>query len=566
MAEHASDLTVYVLCENAIQIRDAVAEVMALEKIQRESPVIKSDPVAQRELKDCLMTAQYTEDLLLSQMLESPEQSQWVWRGEQLKVTGKKMLQQQLSAILEKVYTKAPIIKNELINRNKTSAQANSAKNKLVTGLLNNILLPDLGFDADKYPPEKSIYRALLKETGIHVKKGGYWQLMPPANDNPYRLFHIWEGIDHFLSLKRSAQPLTELYTYLQKPPYGVQKGVLSLIFIAYYLSKQRTLALYESGTFCSHVTQEHFEILLKRPELFAIESFTFSGIQTELFNQYLAKLVGKSPENSTLLDIVKPLAKFIHKLPAYSLITKDLDAQAIAVRDAFQSTQSPMELLFSCLPIACGFPPYQDESAFNENNPSDFLNALVSNLNILNKAYDGLLEKIKQQLTQAFDIAESIDTQALREQLNQRYAGLEKYTVDGLGLKAFIIRLQNNKESDTAWLESVAAFLGKAPPDKWKQNNASQAEYTLVDLSERLKQLATVHAEQLNADVGSKATLIRMVSEQGEINQIAYITDELKAEANKKLAQLDLSQVDKQLKLTILAQLMAELSYEETL
>lgn len=44
----------------------------------------------------------------------------------------------------------------------------------------------------------------------------------------------------------------------------------------------------------------------------------------------------------------------------------------------------------------------------------------------------------------------------------------------------------------------------------------------------------------------------------------MAYITDELKQAANKKLAQLDLSKVDKQLKLTILAQLMQELADAE--
>ena len=63
---------------------------------------------------------------------------------------------------------------------------------------------------------------------------------------------------------------------------------------------------------------------------------------------------------------------------------------------------------------------------------------------------------------------------------------------------------------------------------------------------------------------MGIPQTLIRMVSEYGEINQIAYITDALKKEANKKLAQLDLSKADKPLKLTILAQLMAEFSAEE--
>jgi len=564
-AENVNNLTVFVLCKNAIHIRYAVTEVMALEKIQTENPVIKADPVAQRELKDRLMTAQYTEDKLLNQMLEHPEKNQWVWNAENLEIEDKKALQQQLSSVLDKIYYKSPIIKNELINRNKTSAQANSAKNKLVTGLLSKLSEYDLGFAAEKYPPEKSIYRALLKETGIHVKQDGYWQLITPAQDNPYQLFHLWEGIDAFLSDKKQAVPLSELYSLLQKPPYGVKKGALSLIFIAYYLSKQRHLALYESDVFCSHITQEHFEILLKRPELFKIEAFNFSGIQTEVFNQYLEKLVGKSPEESTLLDIVKPLAKFIHKLPQYTITTKNLDKQAIAVRDAFQTTQSPMILLFSSLPIACGFAAYQNETEFNLSNPSDFLTVLVNKLNILNKAYDTLLADFQRQMTEAFALTTTVNNLSeLRQELIKRYAGLEKYTSDGLGLKAFIIRLQNNKETDTAWLESVAAFLGKAPADKWKQNNASQAEYLLADLSERLKQLAIVHAEQLNADVGSQATLIRIVSEQGEMNQVAYITNDLKKAANKKLAQLDLGKADKQLKLTILAQLMQELADTE--
>ncbi|NOQ36975.1 MAG: hypothetical protein GQ569_13980, partial [Methylococcaceae bacterium] len=395
-----------------------------------------------------------------------------------------------------------------------------------------------------------------------HREQSGHWQLMPPDKNNPYKLFPIWAGIDDFLSKKSGAQPLNELYDYLQKPPYGVQKGTLSLIFIAYYLSKQRHLALYESGTFCSHVTQEHFEILLKRPELFSVEAFTFSGLKMDVFNQYLERLVGKSPEESTLIDIVKPLARFIDKLPVYTLSTRNLDKQTIAVRDVFQNTASPMDLLFSQLPIACGLSPYKDEVEFNQANPVDFLNTFVAHLNSLNKAYDDLLEQFQQQLTQVFELSETLSRSALRKELKQRYAGLEKYTIDGIGLQAFIKRLQNEKESDKAWLESIATFLGKAPPDKWKQNNITQAEYTLIDLSERLKQLAMLHTEQqLQQGNNSQATLIRMVNAQGEVNQVAYITDDLKNTAKQKIAELDLTLADKQLKLTILAQLMAELA-----
>ncbi len=557
ITQEGDELTVFALCENVTQLRSAVVEVLALERIQNESPEIKSDPVASRELKDRLMVARRMEERLISQILEQPGQNQWIWRGEPLAIADKKSLQYQLSRILQIIYAKMPIVKNELVNRNKTSAQANSARNKLVAALLNHAHLPDLGFEPDKYPPQKSIYRALFKETGVHIQQNGHWQIVEPPPDNACQLFHVWQGIDEYLKSNDSPKPITDIYALLQYPPYGIKQGILPLLFIAYYLSKQRTLALYESGMFCPHVTQEHFEILLKRPELFSIEAYDFSGIRSELFNQYLEKLVGKSPENSTLLDIVKPLAKFIHKLPPYTLATRQLDEKAIAVRDAFQNTQSPSQLLFKELPEACGFHAYTNEEIFNVGNPGDFLNVLVESLNILNKAYQNLLSQIQVRLCQVFELPEDMELNQLRMLLNQHYAGLEKYTVDGQGLKAFIIRLQNNKETDQAWLESVAAFLGSAPPDKWKEKNVTQAEYRLVEFAGRLQELALVHAEQLKADKGVQATLVRLVSEQGEHSQIVYMTDELKKQANAKIAELKLDNVDKALKQVMLVQLM---------
>ncbi|WP_431065244.1 hypothetical protein [Methylotuvimicrobium sp.] len=127
--------------------------------------------------------------------------------------------------------------------------------------------------------------------------------------------------------------------------------------------------------------------------------------------------------------------------------------------------------------------------------------------------------------------------------------------------MKAFIIRLQNDKDTDTAWLESVAAFLGKAPPDKWKPNNTTEAAYRLIELSGRLKELAIVHAEQQKAEAGSEATLIRIVSENGEYKQVAYLTEELKEQADAKIAELKLDQGSQALKQAILARLIKEWS-----
>ncbi|MDO9424921.1 MAG: DUF6079 family protein [Methylobacter sp.] len=551
-------LNIYVLCERASQHKHVVAEAIALESIQSERAEIKSDPVAQRELKDRLQTIKHTETEFLTRYLEQPESNQWVWRGERLELPTRRELQNQLSKVLDAVYDQAPLVKNELINRNKVSGQANGAKNKLIAALLTKAHLEDLGFDSVLYPPEKTIYRAVFKETEIHTQRNGVWQLVNPSAENKYRFAKVWQGINDFLVGSASPRKLTDIYTLIEKPPYGVQKGVSSLLFSAYYLANQRTLALYESGVFCPLATQEVFEILAKRPELFSVESFDLTGIRGDLFNSYLEKLIGKTPEDGTLLDIVKQLAKFIAQLPQYTLSTKTLDPQTIAVRDAFQNTQSPMKLLFETLPEACGYPSYVGTN-LNNNNPNDFLNELVRHLNILNKAYENLLKSFKDQLASALKEPADLNLTELRAALIKKYKGLEKYTADSQWLKPFIIRLHNNKETDKAWLESVAALLGKAPPDKWRQSNRTDAEYRLIEFSDRLDQLALVHSHQLKADANTQVTVFRVVNEQGAKDQIAYLNVQLRNQARAAVdgIQQDFKNADKQLQLAIIAELI---------
>jgi hypothetical protein len=275
------------------------------------------------------------------------------------------------------------------------------------------------------------------------------------------------------------------------------------------------------------------------------------------MFNGYLEKLIGKVPEDNTLLDIVKPLAKFIALLPQYTRSTKTLDPRTIAVRDAFQQTQSPMKLLFEILPAACGYSSYIGTD-FNNSNPSEFLNELARHLNSLNKAYENLLKSFQHQLANALKESPDLNLAALRAVLNKKYAGLEKYTVDTQELKAFISRLQDNKATDKAWLESVAAFLGKAPPDKWRQINRTDAEYRLIDLSDRLLQLALVHSHQLKADADTQVTVFRVVNEQGAKDKIAYLNTQLREQARAVVDGLEgFYCADKQLQPAIIAELI---------
>ncbi|MDD5755530.1 MAG: hypothetical protein PHN45_12380, partial [Methylococcales bacterium] len=548
-------LVIYVLCENATNYRVVLQNVCALERIQNENPLLKTDRVAQYEWSDAYAAAKYQEEKLLNEFLTKPELHQWFWCGEKLALLNKRALQHHLSTVLEKIYHAAPIVKNELINRHKPSSQGNAARNKLIAALLTQSDKEDLGFEKDKFPPEKSIYRALFKETGIHVKQNGVWRLVTP-NENAYKFSRVWRGIDDFISQNNSSGKLVALYEYLNQPPFGIQHGVLPLLFAAYYLTNQRTIALYEDGIFCPHVTLENFEVLLKRPELFSFEKIERNNgdVKGDLFNKYLETLVGKVSDDAGLLEIIKPLAKFMTRLPEYTLHTRTLTPEVIAVRDAFLHTQSPVKLLFEILPQVCGFETL--------NDADKFLKVLVQHLQTLQNTYSKLLEKFQQSVCSAFKL-DNTELSALRKHCH-RYAGLERYTSDSQGLREFIIRLQNNKESDVGWLESVAAFLGKVPPAKWRKENEAEADYKLADLSVRLLDLENLHAHQSNVakDSDTKVTMIRLTSAAGgEVNYPAYIDSIVESKANALFDSLDekFHRADKRTKLAFAMKLLRD-------
>ena len=516
------------------------------------------DPVAQREFKNRLNYVAAQETKLLHDFLEHPENYHWFHNSQKISCTNRRALQSALSQVLEAIYPDAPIIKNELINRDKPSSQATGARNRLASLLLTNSEMDDLGFEADKFPPEKPIYRALFKETGLHQKTGDVWVFQTPSSDNRYNIYAVWQKIEQVIQSKNRCK-VSDIYAELIKPPFGVKAGILPLLFMAYYLLNHRRLAMYESDVFCPTMQIEHFEILIKRPELFSVEAFAMRGIQAELFNQYLETLIGKISDNSTLLDIMKPLAKFIASLNAYTLHKKDFEPQTLAVLNAFHKTQRPTELLFTLLPQACGFKPFtQDE--LESAPPKEFLNTLVSHLQILQKAYPALLDEFKNAICRALKLSPSLSTAGLREAV-KRFSDLEKYTKDEMGLKAFILRLQSSATTDEAWLESIGALLGKVPPYKWKSENQVVAFQQLELFGKRLLELADLNAAQLGRN--ENAVMLRWISQaHGENSKVVFVDEKNQKNANQLLDEIKFKfkDVDSNTKLVMIAQWLEQL------
>lgn len=560
---HFSNLCITALCLNGGQLREATAEVIALKQIEGSRQELGSDPIAKREFHDRLAAAEAAEDALIQDLLDYPEDSVWHWGNSVLKIRDRRSFQVTLSKVLSDIYCKAPSVRNELINRDRPSSQAAAARNKLLSLLLDSSEKADLGIE--RFPPEKAIYRSVLRETGLHVNTGdGCWALQAPPPTSS--LYSTWQRIEDFLSTTEAApRSFAELTPELLAPPYGVKEGLLPILYVVAVLVNQHEVAIYEERLYRPAFTVEMLERFVKRPEEFTFQRFRIEGLRASIFSEYSKALFGDE-RKASVVDLVRPLATFIRGLPDYTQKTRSshLTHRAQAVRTAFNSAKSPEHLLFHDLPKALGF------SDIDENvriDLSGFAQLLQEALRELKYAYRSLLEEQERLLAAAFGIPTPISTADLRAQIISRFTGLEDHTVDADGLRAFIKRLTKADGDDMGWLQNILMFLGQKPAEKWTDDDRSEAEVKLADYGRRISELELLslefsrHAAKSNGDFD--VILLKTVKRgQEPIDQAIAIPrarrkeiDELKSKLASALAYVE----DVDIKLGALAEFAEE-------
>ncbi|MBT4129397.1 MAG: hypothetical protein HON27_17845 [Candidatus Marinimicrobia bacterium] len=478
-----SNQDLVVLVPNGEQTREVVGEALALEQVECTSQELNTDPVALREYRDTYEVALSHESNILSLMLENPQCNQWFWRDEKLEIDTKRKLQEALSLVLSNVYHATPVFKNELINRDKTSAQANSARNKLIFALVNHQNEEDLGIE--KFPAEKSIYRAVLKATGLHAKNNqGNWELAKSEDfeqgEDPYNLTPLWRRIDSFLTeTEHSPCSMVELNKELFAPPYGIKEGMLPLLYSVAMLAYSDELAITEDGAYVPYVTFEHLERFIKRPDKFTVQRVKIEGVNRKIIMEYSKALFADGGQR-TMLEIAKPIAKFIDDLPAYTKQTDSLQVATKAVRDAFKLSKSPVKLLLEDLPKALGM---------KLTEVSDLSVLLTNALRELKYAHAEMVQQMVELIAESVS-AKGKDLKSAKEAICSRSYGLENYTVDEHGLKGFVMRLHRDQVEDEVWLESVLMFLGGRPSAKWTDANRIAAEYKFTSLMKKMRDL----------------------------------------------------------------------------
>ena len=344
--------------------------------------------------------------LVLQKLYTDSNSNLWFCSGKKVNVKSKKDLNGILSDICNKEFNKAPRIKNELFNREFLSPQINLARRLLMRRALEFMDKPNLGFEVSKFPPEKSIYLSLLKNTGIHNNSNEFYVYNRPTDPS---FKPLWEECNKFIiEARNSRRNLGELYDILKSKPFKLKSGFIEFWIPLFLIINKEDYALFhEVSGFVPYISDDILDLIHKSPRNYSIKSFNDKDINISLIEKYKKitnlELEGK---NSLLLAIFGNYLKFYRTLNAYAVKTNNLSSKTLKLRDAIKDAKDPEDALLVQFPNALGFHmlTFNDDS----NIVDDFFIEIDKSIDELKGCFNELICRIEKTILESFDCEEN--------------------------------------------------------------------------------------------------------------------------------------------------------------
>ena len=397
------------------------------------------------------------------------------------------------SQVCDEAYSCAPEVFNEMINRNKLSGQAASARNILLEAIVSKPTTKDLGIEG--WRAERSIYEAVFREQGIHGSRG---KLSDP--DGSMRL--AWGAVKGMLkesSKARGKVNLEDLYELCRMPPYGMKEGPIPLMVVAMMMKYADRIAVYEHGTFVNGMRPDVVERLAKNPAHFVLKYFA-GGWKIKSALSHVAAALGDGVKPN-ILGIVKEVVARFSALNEYARNTKKMGTKSRAVRDAIAAAREPDTLLLESLPEALGAGPL---AKMDDDGARKFAGDLA-------KALDDMAGWFGAQMESARDmVLEQVGVDGVGEAAGRAVA-LKPYVADK-DIQPFVTALAADLDDEESWISYVAMTLSGLPPTGWRDEHRRIFENKLHEMAGRFRRLAALRF----SEAGDDAFLVTVTKPDG--------------------------------------------------
>ena len=473
-------------------------------------------------------------------------QSIWKFNSKRVAIHSQREFNSELSKFFNSKYIAAPIVNNELINKSVLSSSINTARRALLRKLLERYQSPSLGYDAKKFPADKTIvYSTLIKEGILDISNG---TTKEPSKSSSY--YKAWQAGLNFLEDSRNGKKsIHELIEILKTAPYGLKDGLVKVWLMFFLVVEEENYALYYSpeNKFLPYFSDDIYEAILKKPENFVVKKYNYDRLSDELIAEYKKSSLyldngDSASARTTYFRIYGELLSKLKNLEAFTRTTNSrLSKEAIGFRDALIKANDPEEALLSLIPNAIGF---NDVLSLDAKQTNAYFEKMRNIESELGECFEVLLNEFYRLIATSlgFDAQSSMDS--IKKGFKDIAQGVDvnRLTKES---RVLYMRLQSPLDIKNAWTRSVVdAIIGKnleTVKDDELNTAFKQVKSKIDDLLEACQLYSSGEGDNqfVLKLVLSDGTTFRRIMNKGSKKSGKLNSSELETLANKLLNAL---------------------------
>ena len=456
---------------------------------------------------------------------------EWLYQGDVVRIESRAGLNRFLSDVCDRTFDKAPILRNELVNRDKLSSAVAAARMRLLGLMLDEEEKEFLGLEGA--PPERTIYLSMFHASGMHKAMGNGPRFGDPGVRDPLGWGPAWRRIDGMAQGGESVGVDTVI-SGLGAAPVGLRAGPALLLIAAYMLHHRDSIALMERGSFQPEITKAHFMRLAKSPKHFALRRI--GAIEnTEVLGSLVEGLSIWADERpgTDVKEVVEALYRWWGRLSEFARSTRTVGPTAQSVRAVLRKAKEPIELMLDQLPRAC------KAVGTDGIDVERYTLQLDVALTELGDALPRLRSQIEASVLHAFG------TRNLGELRRQMALDYEDHRLEwgSYECRAFVDRALKDDVDDEAWIDGIAGLVVGKRLEGWDDTLVDHFGLEIRGMAQKLaRRLALIREGNARA---APVTAIHLTTSDGKERSL-FLRDRadeegaLKARIRNVLAQAE--------------------------
>ena len=410
----------------------------------------------------------------------------WYFQGNPIEIQSIRDFNKLISTVCDSIYYKTPIIRNELFNRHKLSSAISTARVNLLDAMLANSHKE--AFCIEGFPPEKTIYYTLFKESGIHRQdNNGEWVFGEPSSDG---LRSLWdESVEFINSSIDRPRKLADLSKILRSAPYKLKQGVIEFWIPIFLYINQQDFALYNGDRFVLNINKEIFGLIQKRINDFSIKAFSVSEVKQEFFKRYRQLL--KKDDNvfvtsDSLVETIKPFFHFYKGLNDYAKHTNKFDnAYTAKFRDVLSDAKDPVKAFFDDLPMSFGYKELNSDEFV-----AQYLDLIRNAIRELNSCYDNLIDRIECKIVEHLGVPNHYET--YKDILVSRYKSIDPRILTPK-TRTFLYRILAPSDTKREFIEKLSIVITDKSLDKIKDSEETLLVHQILHIFSELERYSAI-------------------------------------------------------------------------